>query len=299
MNSEDLRFFLAVRRAGSIRSAARALKVDHSTVTRRLAALEEALEAKLFERTPEGLVDTDVARSIAPLAERIELMTRELKDAATAVSSSLRGPVRIAVSPIMAEHFLMPRVPDLMQRFPEIAFDIVADVPRVNIVQREADIAIRQYPTGSPPAEPSALVTKVGLFGFAAYASAAYVSHRGRPERPTRSLEGHEMISAPRGGPGNAWNDQLEHPAQYVLTAYPLSAVAAAAAAGIGIAVLPRLGADADPRLIRLSDVVASYEVWVVTNHQVQDNARVRAVKEALVELLRAAKPALSGSATD
>ena len=77
VNADDLRFFLAVRQAGSIKGGARILKVNHSTVSRRLQALEEALKAGLFERTPEGLVDTDLARAIAPLAERVELLTRE------------------------------------------------------------------------------------------------------------------------------------------------------------------------------------------------------------------------------
>src|SRR5688572_21549666 len=104
MNAEDLRYFLAVRQARSIKGGARTLKVDHSTVSRRLAALEEALGARLFERTPEGLVETSVARAIAPLAERIELMTRELKDAANAASDTPTGPVRIAVSPVVADH---------------------------------------------------------------------------------------------------------------------------------------------------------------------------------------------------
>jgi DNA-binding transcriptional LysR family regulator len=297
MNAEDLRFFLAVRQAGSIKGAARALKVDHSTVSRRLAALEEALDARLFERTPEGLLETDVAQAIAPLAERIELLRSELKDAASAASDSPRGPVRIAVSPVMGAHFLIPRVPELGRRFPETALEILADVSAVSIPQREADVAIRQYPRGRPPAEPSALAMKVGSFGFAAYASPAYVDRRGRPERPIRSLEGHEMISTARGGPGNTWNEQLEHPARYVLSGYPFSVTSAAAAAGIGIAVLPCLGTDADPRLLRLTDVVASYDVWVVTNHTVRNNLRVRAVKDALVEMLRSADAELSGAA--
>src|SRR5687767_7054967 len=110
MNAEDLRFFLAVRQAGSIKGAARKLKVDHSTVSRRLSALEEALGSRLFERTPEGLLETSVAKTIAPLAERIEVMTRELMDAANAASATPSGPVRIAVSPVVADHFLLPRV---------------------------------------------------------------------------------------------------------------------------------------------------------------------------------------------
>ena len=296
MNAEDLRFFLAVRQAGSIKGGARTLKVDHSTVSRRLAALEEALGARLFDRTPEGLIETDVAQAIGPLAERIELLTRELQDAANAASDAPTGPVRIAVSPVMADHFLIPRVPELARRFPDIPLDILADVSRANILRREADIAIRQHPQGKSPAEPSALVKKVGAFAFAAYASPAYVERHGGPTRPAHDLEGHTMISTGKWGPGNSWNEQLERPADYVLSVYPFSAAPAAAAAGIGIAVLPCVGADTDPRLIRLTDVVGAYDIWLVTSHEVRNNPRVQKVKDALVEMLHAAEPDLSGT---
>jgi DNA-binding transcriptional LysR family regulator len=298
MNAEDLRFFLAVRQARSIKGGARTLKVDHSTVSRRLAALEEALGARLFERTPEGLLETSVARAIAPLAERIELMTRELQDAANAASDTPTGPVRIAVSPIVADNFLIPRVPELAKRFPDIPLDVHADISRVNVMRRDADIAVRQHPEGKPPAEPAELAMKVGRFAFAAYASPAYLERRGHPPWSPRSLEGHHMISTGKWGPGNLWNDQLDQPADYVLTVYPFSAATAAAAAGIGIAVLPCLGADQDPRLTRLTDPLLAYDVWVVTHSEVRNNPRVRAVKDALIEMLRAAEPEFSGTAS-
>jgi DNA-binding transcriptional LysR family regulator len=296
MNADELRLFLAIRDAGSIKAAARAMRLDHSTVSRRLTALEETLDVKLFERTPDGLIQTDAAHAIAPLAERIELLTRDLKDAARAASDSPGGPVRIAVSPIMADHFLIPRVPELMERITGIELDVVADLSRVKIAQREADIALRTYRHGEPPAEPSALAMKVGRFGFAAYASAEYVERRGRPADPMRSLEGHVMISAARGGPGNPWNEQLEHPATYVMSAYPLSVVTAATIAGVGIGVLPCLGADSNPGLVRLTDVVVSYDLWVVTSHEVRNNRRVQSVKEVVIEMLRTAQPQLSGT---
>jgi DNA-binding transcriptional LysR family regulator len=297
MNAEDLRFFLAVRQAGSIKGGARLLKVDHSTVSRRLAALEEALDARLFERTPEGLLETDVGRAIGPLAERIELLTRELQDAANAASDSPTGPVRIAVSPLIADNFLIPLVPELQRRFPEVAFDIFADISRANVVRREADIAIRQHPAGKAPAESSALALKVGIFGFAAYASPAYLERRGRPEGLAPNLTGHLMISTGKWAPGNSWNEQLEHPAEYILTVYPFSTAIAAAVTGIGIAVLPCLGADTHPRLVRLTPRLDAYDIWIVSSAEVQNNQRVKAVKDALIEMLRAAAPELAGTA--
>ena len=296
MNADDLRFFLAVRQAGSIKGGARILKVDHSTVSRRLQALEEALKASLFERTPEGLVDTDLARAIAPLAERVELLTREIEDSANAASDARSGPVRIAVSPVVAQHFLIPRLPQLRSSFPDVTFDIVADIAPVNVLKREADIAIRQRPEGSAPAEPEALAMRVGNFAYALYGSRDYVERHGRPERPVRSLAGHEMIGSGDFGPGDPWNAQLDEPAAVAAAIFPLMAVTTAVIAGVGVGVLGCLEADADPRLVRLSDVLGAYALWIVTSHAVRNNPRVRAVKEALGEMIQAAAPELDGT---
>lgn len=295
MSPDDLRYFLAVRRARSIKSGARALDVDHSTVSRRLAALEEALGARLFERTPEGLIETEVGRAIAPLAENLDTICREIRDAARAASSSPAGPVRIAVAPLFCDAFLMPRVPELMRRFPDVAFDVHADISRVSMIRREADIAIRQHPPNKDPAEPSALARKVCSFGFAAYASPAYLAAHGRPAEPITDLRGHSMIDTGAWGPAGAWNASLDVPAQYSLSAYPFSAAISACAAGIGIAVLPCPAVDGDPRLVRLTPLLARWNVWVVTSESARENARVRAVKEALVELIERDARLLAG----
>jgi DNA-binding transcriptional LysR family regulator len=296
VNADDLRLFLAVHRAGSIKGGARKLKLDHSSVSRRLATLEAALGARLFERTPEGLKETGLARSIFPLAERVENLTREIGEIVSAGTESLKGPVRIAVSPVMAQRFLMPRAPTLLARFPDVSFDLVASISRANLWQREADIAIRQYPPGTPPAEASAFALNVGTFGFAAYASAGYLERYGRPELPEQSLAHHMMIDTGEWGPGNAWNESLERPATYAMAAYPFAAALSAVVVGIGIAVLPCLAGDSDQRLVRLTSVLTAYDNWVVTRQGIHDNPRIGGVKAALVEMLEAAAPELAGN---
>jgi DNA-binding transcriptional LysR family regulator len=296
MNAEDLRIFVAVRQAASIKGAARALKVDHSTVSRRLAALEESLGVRLFDRTPEGLVATEAADAVSPLADQINLLLHEVQNAARAASDVPSGPVRIAVSPVVAEHFLMPRVAELQQQFPGIELDIRAGLARARFVgEREADIAIRQHPIGTKPAEPSVLAAKVGRIGFALFASREYVQRHGRPARPITSLEGHSLIGTTSWGPGASWFDELENAGDETISAFPYSTACAAVLAGLGISVLPCLGADSDPRLTRVSDVMASFDLWVVSSAQSRKNTRIRMVKEALIELLRQARDELAG----
>ncbi len=128
----------------------------------------------------------------------------------------------------------------------------------------------------------------------AAYASHEYVERFGRPARPVRSLAGHKMIRT-KWSPGDGWNATLDEPADYVVSVYPFSTATVAALTGIGIAILPCLGSDTNPRLTRISDVIVTFDMWVVTTAEVRNNPRVRVVKDALVEMVRAVGPELAG----
>jgi len=298
MNRDDVRYFLAVRAARSIKGAARTLKVDHTTVSRRLAALEIALGASLFERTPDGLVETDVGRAVAPIAERMEVVAAEITEAAHAASDSLAGPVRIATTPLLADHFLVPTLPGLRQRFPHVGFELYSGVASVDMPRREADLAIRIHPPGKPPGEDSLLSRKVAKFGYALFATQSYVATHGLPERPIRSLRGHELVG--NGHPVlMAWNTQLEGPAEVPLTVFPFVSNFAAVVSGLGLGLIACVAGDQHPELIRLSDVIGQWDLWLVTNPEARNNTRVRAVKEAIVELLEAAGERLSGGKTE
>jgi DNA-binding transcriptional LysR family regulator len=294
MNRDDVRYFLAVRAAGSIKGAARALDVDHTTVGRRLAALEIALGASLFERTPDGLVETDVGRAVAPLAQRLELVAAEIVDAARAALDSTAGPVRIATTPLLADYFLAPALGGLMQRFPEVNFEVFSGVASVDMPRREADIAIRIHPPGKAPGEPALLVRKAAQIGFALFAARSYIAIRGVPKEPMRSLAGHQLVGSAHPD-HTAWNAQLEEPAQVPLTVFPFVSNLAAVRAGLGLGFCACLAGGAYPELVRVSDVIQLWDVWVVTNADARNNTRVRLVKEAIVELLEAANETLCG----
>ena len=298
MNRDDVRYFLAVRAARSIKGAARALKVDHTTVSRRLAALEISLGATLFERTPDGLLETDVARSIAPAAERLEIVAAEIEEAAHAASDSLAGPVRIASTPLLTDHFLVPALPGLRERFPQIQFELYSAVASVDMPRREADIAVRVHPSGKPPGEDSLLTRKAAKFGYALYATHAYVAAHGFPERPIRSLRGHQLV-----GNGHpllmAWNTQLEEPAEVPFTVFPFISNMAAIVGGLGLGIIACVAGDQHPGLVRVSDAIGQWDLWVVTNPEARNNTRVRTVKDALLELLDAAADRLGGGALE
>jgi DNA-binding transcriptional LysR family regulator len=294
MNRDDVQYFLAVRAARSIKGAARALKVDHTTVSRRLAALEIALGASLFERTPDGLLETDVGRAIAPIAERMEIVAAEIAQAAHAASDSLAGPVRIATTPLMADHFFVGALPGLRKRFPQVQFELYSGVASVDMPRREADIAVRIHPPGKAPGEDSLLSRKAAKFGYALFGTQSYLDVHGVPKRPVRSLRGHHIVST--GHPLlMAWNTQLDEPAEVPLTVFPFMSNLAAVVGGLGLGLIGCVAGDQHPDLIRLSDVIGQWDVWMITNPEARNNTRVRVVKDALAELLEAGGERLSG----
>ena len=109
MSWDDIRYFLAVMRGGSLSAAARALQVQHSTVARRIDALESALGIRLFDRLPRGWPPTDEGLHLAEHAARIETDAHAFARAAQG-AAALDGVVRVSASPVFASHFLAPRL---------------------------------------------------------------------------------------------------------------------------------------------------------------------------------------------
>ena len=177
-------------------------------------------------------------------------------------------------------------------------FRIHAGVANVNMPHREADIGIRTVPVGTAPAEESVLAQRVCRFAFAAYASHADVDIHGMPARPVRSLTGRNFIATGPWGPGDTWNERLDEPARVVMRCEPVALATAAVLANVGVAVLPCPTGEANSRLVRISEVVASWNLWVVTNGEARRNPRVQAVKQVIVEWLQATSDRLEGLAT-
>lgn len=294
---DDVRVFVALCESGSLKGAGAALGVDHSTVSRRLAALEEALGGPVFDRTKTGIKLNSVGLAIEPYARQVAGSIADLTTKAATMFGSADGPVRIAASPILAMDFLIPRLAQLQERFPDVTFDTMAGIARVDISRHEADLAIRTHPKGASPGGAADLARKAGTFGFAVYASCGYLSKFGTPQRPIRGLDGHRIVVASATSPGSKWNETLEPPAEQALIAFPYASTMAAVMSGIGVALLPCVMADKQAQLQRVSDLILEWDVWVVTSKQHRHSALIRDVKETLLEMLSDAGPELSGRA--
>ena len=286
---DDVRVFLAVHRHGTMAGAARALKVDQTTVGRRLAALEEALDARLFDRKPDGLALTPAGEGILAAAERCEESVLALERRASGEDTRVEGTVRIATSESFGAYFVGPRIARLRARVPSVAIEITTAQSFVALSRREADLAIRLRPKGSPPAQENVVCKKLVDLPWALFASRAYVAERGTPADPD-DLTGHDVIDMDddvQHMPGGPWLRAAAARANVVARATSIMTFLAAAAGGAGLALVPSfMGFQAG--LVQIGPPRAWAEGWLLVHPDLARVARVRAVMEALSELVRA-----------
>jgi len=134
---------LASARLGSATAAARELKTSTATVVRRLGAIEDALGARLFDRTPSGLLPTAALELVLPWAEQIEAAAINLEREVSGLEQRPVGVVRVALLPTLATRFVAPGLTRLKEQYPDLVVDLFPQAAVVDLVRREADIAVR------------------------------------------------------------------------------------------------------------------------------------------------------------
>src|SRR5262249_11488655 len=187
---DDVRFFLAAAREGSLSGAARVLGVDHVTVGRRLAFLEKRLGVKLLNRTPDGLAVTSAGQAILRQSAVMEAAALELERAAAGRDLLAAGSVRIATTEALAYRIIVPAITSLRKSYPDLHVVVIAGVRSLDIARREADLAVRF----ARPAASELVFRSLGKVGFSLYASRRYIAEHGRPERG-KGLGGHQLIT--------------------------------------------------------------------------------------------------------
>ena len=140
---DDVRYFLAAARGGSVRAAAKELAVNHATVLRRISQLEERLGARMFEKLPTGYRLTEAGEEVLDLAIQMEASSHQLETRVLGRDQSVRGVLRVTLTPILATHLLMPDFADFARTYPDIEMEILASGELANLTNREADVAIR------------------------------------------------------------------------------------------------------------------------------------------------------------
>jgi DNA-binding transcriptional LysR family regulator len=284
---DDLRVFLAVHRTRSHAAAARALRVAPTTIGRRIASLEEAVGARLFARTPDGLVATAAARPLVARAERVEAEVLEAERELSGADARPTGTVRITCGDGFAALVLAPALPSFLERYPGLDVEIRADVRALDLTRGEADVALRLF----RPREKSLVARRLGGERYALYAAPSYLARRGMPRTP-RELASHDLVLFGREldrMPMQAWFLELAAGARVAVRASVTMTLHSACTGGAGIACLTTAFVRGDPRVVPVLPGLEAppADVWAVTHADLRGSARVVAVVRWLEELVR------------
>ena len=277
----DLRYFLAAARAGTLAGAARALGVEHSTIGRRLGALEEAMGAPLVTRAPEGLALTTAGQRLLPRAEEIERAVLGARELVTAQTTRVR-----LATPSGFSRVLAPYLAAFQARHPGVTIELIGGSRRVDLKQGEADLAIRQ---GASDDE-ELVAKKIGDVDWSLYAAPAYLARHAPPSDP-RALAGHDLLGFEAGlatVPGARWIDAHGAGANVIMRCREISDLLAGCVAGLGLAVLPATAAALEPALQRLTtEVLGTSKLSIVYRKEMLLAEPVRAVIAFVTEVVR------------
>ena len=282
-----LQDFLAVARTGRLTAGAQRLGVDHTTLSRRIAALEAALKARLFDRSPQGYAPTAHGERLMVRAEAMESLMLSAQAEVGEADLSVSGVVRIGAPEGFGSYFLAPRLPQLAEQHPELEIQLVAIPGTLSLSKREADVAI----TLSAPREGRLISRKLTDYSLSLYGAPSYLD--ARPTLKTRAdMKDHrfigyieELLYAPE-------LDYMEAPDVDIHVAFKSSNLIAqlqACVAGAGLAIIPDFVAHGRPYLRRvLADQVGlTREFHLVVHADLKAVARVRAVTEFISEAVR------------
>jgi DNA-binding transcriptional LysR family regulator len=291
---DDLRYVLAVARSGSLSGAARFLAVTHSTVLRRVDAIEEKIQVRLFERLRSGYVATEAGEALRQTAEQCEPLIAQAERHIIGGDTRLTGTLRVTTAHVLAMYLLPHALAAFHHLHPQIVVEVRASRERVDLAKREADVALRMTEN-----VPDTLVgrqlgkVKIRAYGFQGSPLVAHLKPREllpmksvMQDFPWIGFDGQDRIY-------DRWVDANVPVKSIVARADHFPSALAMVRAGMGITVLPEFVAKDVPGLLALSAPIAELQtpLWILTHVDLRNTARVRAfmqtVGNSLVEMLK------------
>jgi DNA-binding transcriptional LysR family regulator len=273
---DDVRYFLAVVDTGTVSGAGKLLGVDHSTVLRRISALEDRLETRLFDRQARGYAPTRLAETLVPSARKMREEMNRFARLALGSDQSLRGEIRVTTVVDFGE-LVCKHLPGFYEQFPNIRLhvDIGEEVQRLG--DRKADVAIR--PVIHQVTEPDIVAKRICGIALALYGSRSYLARRAAPRR-REDLANHALIVG-HGTferiPLMRWLIDHMPEERIVYRANTFANQLAAIRAGFGVGVAPCGLCDPLPDLVRLFQPEVVSDLFVLYHQDLRNNARVRA----------------------
>ncbi len=276
LNWDDMRYMLAVARAGSMSGAARQLGVNHATVIRRIRQLEEQLGTAVFDRIGHNYVITPAGQVAFDAAEKMETFSVGVERQVLGQVAELSGIIRVTAPEPVGKSLLLPTVTEFMQLYPDILVDISLSMRTYDLGVREADVAFRV--TEQPP--PDLVGVKISHLMMAVYVPAGSALHAAQIDKV--------IVNANTDGKTPDWAGRYCPRASVGLITDSPPLELEAVKQGFGAARLPCAMGDQDPELERVLDIPLEMgsQLWLLTHVDVRTNARIRVFRDYMIDYL-------------
>lgn len=277
---DDLRTVLALVRHGTLAEAGAQLGVNYTTVARRIARVERALDLPVFERTADGYRPTEVAQQIGAKAGEMEAAADDLLRGLSGQDQRLSGPLVVTAPQLLIAHVLGPALKAFTAKYPEIQLKLRASNDLLDLNRREADIALRISRDPGDTLKGRRLVEQAS----ASFASATYADHISQhTDLPIDWLVYEGMADLPP-------HVRQHHPLSRIHMVFDdMVAMAGAAQAGLGVVRMPLfLGRALGLRQIDLLPPQPYPEIWLVAHRDLWASAKVAALRAELVPFFKA-----------
>ena len=283
-NWDHLRSLIAIAKQGSISAAARAISVEHSTLSRHITALEERIGSKLFERTPSGTVLTAAGARLLDAAEAMQAVVTRAEEDISGQDMAVSGPVRIGAPEVVGAFLLAPRLAKLSKAHPNLSVHLAAMPHNFSLTKRETDMVVAL----SRPEQGELVSKKLSDYHLCAYASRDYIKSAA-PIRELSDLRSHELINYTDDQLYSSYVDYLALVLPDVEARFQSSSMIAqlhATIEGLGICVLPhfltRMHESLVPVLPSQTSLVRSW--YLVYREDSRNLARIRVISDYLIE---------------
>jgi DNA-binding transcriptional LysR family regulator len=274
-NWDDIRFFLALCREGTVTGAGRALGVNHTTVARRIGALENTMGTRLFDHSRDGYEMTQAAENMYEQARRIEDITQAIDRDIFGQDAELKGPLKLTVAHDVAERLVIPHLKKFRSAYPYIDIEILTTTGLVDLAAREADIALRL--TAKPPdylVGRQVLPMRHGVYGSPDYFQEL--------DGPAKVILFRSESTLPE------WAQHHFPDAEIAMRVDDVGTMALAVANGMGLARMPCYVGDtqAEIRRLDLKLTPSSWGIWILSHVDLRSTARVRVAREFLIDTI-------------
>lgn len=283
----DLRYCLAVVEEGSVTGAAKRLGVNHTTVSRRITALETQLGAPLFDRSNAGWLISPLGESILPEARHMRESAQSISRMVTADRKELSGLIRVTSMDVFVQRTIAPGLKEFIDLYPDIDIELLASTEILDLASHDADIAFRG--TDEPP--PNVVGTRIGYFAGCVYCT---------PEVYENYMNDPASVSAVTGSVGQIKPDWLQAYFPEMRTRFRCNSIGVQydlIRNGFGMGHLPCGMGDTSPRLMRFPSIPVDRGpgLWVLSHIDLRTTARIRIFKDFMVNKIEERLPLLEG----